>query len=94
MESNGSGWNAILWEVVTGRDVCGWVGEGRAQRTRQKAFAVGDGFDLYIDAARFLPDHVTLSSVEAFVTDSSNNVYGRLSKEVRGGKGLRLKGLG
>ena len=36
---------------------------------RDRAFAVGDGFDLYVDAARFLPDNVTLSSIEAFVTD-------------------------
>ena len=30
-------------------------------------FSVGDGFDVYIDAARFLPDNVTIPKVTARV---------------------------
>eukprot|EP00960_Hanusia_phi_P066912 766507-Hanusia_phi.AAC.7 len=46
-------------------------------------FSSVDGFQLYIDAARLLPDCVTLSAVEAFVTDSKmKDFYGKMKKEV------------
>jgi hypothetical protein len=48
----------------------------------RKPFLRTDGFDLYVDGARYLPDHVSLTTVEAFCTDSQNNVYGRLQKDI------------
>ena len=39
-------------------------------------------FSVYIDGARFLPDNVSISCVEAFATDSSNNVYGKVTADV------------
>ena len=46
-------------------------------------FSSVDGLQLYIDAARFLPDNVTLTAVEAFVTDSAmKDFYGKMRKEI------------
>jgi len=59
-----------------------WISVPAPRLERATTFLKGDGFDLYIDAARFLPDNVTLSSVEAFMTDRDNNVYGRLQKDI------------
>ncbi|KAL3869337.1 hypothetical protein ACJMK2_042031 [Sinanodonta woodiana] len=40
-------------------------------------FLVGDGFDLYIDACRFLPDSVTFSRIAGRILDRKFEVYGK-----------------
>lgn len=45
-------------------------------------FAVDDGFDIYIDGARWLPDNVTLTMVTCYVANSKMQLYGRFEKEV------------
>ena len=55
---------------------------GQKGSMQRKPFILTDGFDLYVDGARYLPDHVSLTTVEAFCTDSQNNVYGRLQKDI------------
>ncbi|KAH9523455.1 hypothetical protein Btru_040051 [Bulinus truncatus] len=40
-------------------------------------FHVGDGFDIYIDGCRFLPDSVTYSRVAARILDRKYEVYGK-----------------
>jgi hypothetical protein len=42
----------------------------------------GDGFDLYIDGARYLPDNVSLSIVSAYVASADLVMYGKLDKDV------------
>jgi hypothetical protein len=42
----------------------------------------GDGFDLYIDGARYLPDNVSLSLVTAYVASADMVMYGKLDKDV------------
>ena len=43
-------------------------------------FSSDDGFDLYIDGARWMPDNVTLTSVTCFVATSKMNIYTKFEK--------------
>ena len=45
-------------------------------------FAADDGFDIYIDAARWLPDNVTVSTVTCYVANDKMQLYGKLDKEM------------
>jgi len=45
-------------------------------------FAVDDGFDIYIDAARWMPDNVALTTVTCFVAGSKMQLYGKFEKEI------------
>jgi hypothetical protein len=53
-------------------------------------FSQGDGFDLYIDGARYLPDNVSISMVTGYVASSDMVMYGRLEKEVSTILGFRV----
>ncbi|CAG2196380.1 unnamed protein product [Mytilus edulis] len=43
----------------------------------KEPFLIGDGFDLYIDGCRFLPDSVTFSKVAGRVLDRKYGVFGK-----------------
>ncbi|KAK3090147.1 hypothetical protein FSP39_009490 [Pinctada imbricata] len=43
----------------------------------KEPFLLGDGFDVYIDGCRYLPDSVTFSKVAGRVLDRKYNVHGR-----------------
>lgn len=45
-------------------------------------FASDDGFDIYIDAARWMPDNVALTTVTCFVANSKMELYGKFEKEI------------
>ena len=45
-------------------------------------FAADDGFDIYIDAARWMPDNVALTTVTCFVASSKMQLYGKFEKEI------------
>ncbi len=45
-----------------------------AGKPSDRAFDRGDGFDVYVDAARFLPDNVTIRYVHHALADCSNGV--------------------
>jgi hypothetical protein len=51
-------------------------------RISNELFAVDDGFDIYIDGARFLPDNVSLTHVTCFVANSQMQIYAKFEKEV------------
>ena len=45
-------------------------------------FAADDGFDIYIDGARWLPDNVMLTKVTCYVANAKMQPYGKFDKEV------------
>lgn len=55
-----------------------WIKNGRSS-ILTKEFEEGNGFDVYIDGARFLPDSVTISKVVGRVLDKS---YTRIGSEI------------
>ena len=48
----------------------------------QELFAADDGFDIYIDGARWLPDNVILTKVTCYVANAKMQLYGKFEKEV------------
>jgi len=63
------------------RDSEAWIPCGDPPVARD-LFAADDGFDIYIDAARYLPDNVTLSAVQCFLTSKDMKPYGNTFKEI------------
>jgi hypothetical protein len=56
---------------------------GRAgARANGRLLAQDDGFDLYIDCARYLPDNVSLSAVQCFLTAKDLRPFGNTFKEI------------
>jgi hypothetical protein len=50
---------------------------------RKQLFAKNDGFDVYIDSARFLPDNASVCSVVAFVASNKLSIAGRIEGYVK-----------
>lgn len=64
------------------KDVEPWIPVGLPPISR-RLFVQGEGFDFYIDAARYLPDNITLTRVEAFGSNRSKSImYAKLKKDV------------
>lgn len=54
-----------------------------AGKRNNKAFAPGDGFDVYVDSARFLPSNCSITSVSTeLYASGTNEPYSRQSKEL------------